>query len=174
MQWGDFNQQLPEDSLKGAETCRNSKIKRDFNDILWNINIIIVTFKKNNLYFIRDGNKFRTRKPLLVSNTSVFLLASLEAESYLTEELFLLQDQLLNTERSSTYRAWTRKPAVSKILWRISSLLRNGLQSTRYIIKTNVTDMVFARNGFQSTRYITKTDVSIASQRLGIPRKRLK
>jgi hypothetical protein len=38
------------------------------------------------------------------------------------------------------------------ILWRIWCLLRNG---------------------FQSTRYITKTDVSIASQRLGIPRQRL-
>jgi hypothetical protein len=30
------------------------------------------------------------------------------------------------------------------------------------------------RNGFQNTRYITKTDVSIASQRLEIPRQRLK
>jgi hypothetical protein len=62
---------------------------------------------------------------------------------------------------------------------------RRGNCMYKYI----VTDMVFARNGFQNTRYITKTDVtdmvlttqrlpkvrvtsdvSIASQRLGIPR----
>jgi hypothetical protein len=46
MQCGDFNQlTVPWGWPYRAETCRNSKIKCDFNDILGNLNVIVMTFK---------------------------------------------------------------------------------------------------------------------------------
>jgi hypothetical protein len=58
----------------------------------------------------------------------------------------------------------------SLILWWIWCLLRNGFQNTRYITKKMWQIWCLLRSGFQIPRYITKTYVSIASQRLGIPR----
>lgn len=47
MQCGDFNQLTAAGGWPyRAETRRNSKIKRDFNDILESFNVIVMTFKK--------------------------------------------------------------------------------------------------------------------------------